>query len=558
MSEPATLTLQQAYEIACAHHAAGRFREAESLFRQILAHQPNHPDALHMLGLLAHQAGHQADALKLIGRAIELNPNVGAYHGHLGLVHRALGQFDEELKAYRTAVALRPDVPAAHYNLGVALEELKRFDEAMAEYRRALELSPDFPEAHNNLGHALREAGRLEEATAAHRRALELRPSFPEALNNLGFALQEQDQLDEAIATYQRALALHNDYPEALNNLGNALRMAGRLDEATDVLRRALELRPGFPDALWNLSLVLLLKDHTAEGWQAYEARRQLPRRFILHDFPQPEWEGGDIAGKRLLIHAEQGFGDIIQMARYLPLLAERGATVLLECQSELKRLMEGVSGVTQVIPRGDLLPAFDLHCPLMSLPGRFHTTTATIPASVPYIHVDRTLVEHWRQKLSQVEGLKVGLIWAGRPTPRNRSIPPELLAPLANVPGVRFFSLQPPQVESPAVKLPPLDVIDLSPELSDFVDTAAALQNLDLLITIDTAGAHLAGALGRPTWVLLQFAADWRWFAERSDSPWYPTLRLFRQPKPGDWETPIARVANELRAAVSRDPGPR
>jgi len=235
-------------------------------------------------------------------------------------------------------------------------------------------------------------------------------------------------------------------------------------------------------------------------------------------------------------------------MSRYAPLLARRGATVFIECQAALKNLLRGIAGVEQVIGRGEPLPDFDLHCPIMSLPGRFHTTLATIPAEVPYIKFDPQKIDEWRQRIVKKEGvLNVGLTWAGGPTPRNRSISPELLAPLGDVANVQFYSLQIPDPRKPSTIPRELNAIDCSPAIADFTDTAAALCNLDLLISIDTATAHLAGALGRPAWVLLQFAADWRWLVDRSDSPWYPTLRLFRQPRPGDWKTPIARVVEEL-----------
>ncbi|HEX4792706.1 MAG TPA: tetratricopeptide repeat protein [Humisphaera sp.] len=552
MTSPAT-NLQQKYALAASHQQAGRLREAEALCQQILAQDPNHADSLHLLGLIAHQSGHHAEAIGLIQRAIRLNPSAAIYFTSAGLVHRALGQSAAELAAFQQAAALAPQVPEAHYNVGAALDEQRRRAEAIGAYRRAIALRRDFAEAHNNLGNALRAQGQLAEAIAECRRATELRLNFAEAFNNLGSALQEDDQLDEAIAAFEQAIRLRPDYSEAFNNLGNTLRLAGRLQEAVAALRRALALRPDFPDATWNLSLVLLLLDHTQEGWDAYEARRRLRLRFIHYDFAQPEWDGGEVAGKRILLHAEQGFGDTIQMSRYAALLARRGATVYLECQAELKNLMRGVAGVEQVVGRGETLPDFDLHCPIMSLPGRFRTTLATIPAEVPYISVDPGKLDEWRHRIVKENGvLNVGLTWAGRPNPRNRSIPPELLGPLADVPNVRFYSLQIPDPANPSVLPRGLNAVDCSPHIRDFTDTAAALCNLDLLISIDTATAHLAGALGRPAWVFLQYAADWRWLVDRSDSPWYATLRLFRQPRPGDWKTPIARVAEALAREAS------
>jgi tetratricopeptide (TPR) repeat protein len=546
-------SIAQAYALAATHHRAGRFHEAEVLYRQILARQPDHADTLHMLGLLAHQAGHHDDALQLIRRAIELNPNVGEYHGHLGLVYRALRQSDAELAAYQRAVELRPDVPEAHYNLGAALGDRERFGEAIVEYQRALALWPQFPEAHNNLGHALREIGQFDEGLAECRRALELRPDFPDALNNLSTFYEESNRLKEAVEACQKALSIRPNYLESLNTLGTALRMSGRVDESIAALRHALQLQPNSPETMWNLAHALLYKDHTLEGWHLYEARRGLRRRYIGHEDPATEWLGGDVAGKRLLLHSEQGFGDMIQMARYIPLLAARGATIFLEVQPELVQLMRGVSGVQQVIARGEPPPQYDLHAPIMSLPLRFGTTTLTVPANVPYIRVEPQKKEQWRQRFQDAaDRLKVGLMWSGRPKPRNRSIATELLSPLAKIGNVCFYSLQKRDRETPPGIPPGLALVDLSPHLHDFTDTAAALASLDLLITIDTASAHLAGALGRPAWVLLQFTPDWRWLINRTDSPWYPSLQLFRQPNPGDWRTPLGQVTEKL-AELSR-----
>jgi tetratricopeptide (TPR) repeat protein len=555
MNSPATgPSIAQAYAMALAHHRDGSFREAELLYRQILARQPGHADALHMLGVMALQAGQHADALKLIGRAAALQPANWEFQSNLGLVHRAMGQPDEELACYRRALALRPSEPGAHYNVGVALSERKEFGPAIAEYRQALALWPDSPEALNNLGEALREIGQLEEAVAIGRRAVALRPNWPQALSNLALSLRENDELDEAIATHQRALSLNGDFPECLSGFGHALRMSGRLDEAIAVLRRACSLKPDWPPARWNLAHALLVKDHTMEGWLAYESRRKLPKQVLVYDDPKTEWTGSELRGRRLLVHAEQGFGDVIQMARYLPLLAQRGATVLLECHAELAQLMRTVEGVSQVIARGGgTNRQFDLHIPIMSLPLRFGTTTATIPASVPYIRAAPQKAEQWSRKLAdRPQRLKIGLAWAGSAEhreDRKRSIPLQAFAPLSHTEQFDFYSLQKGRGAEQAKSPPPgLHVIDLTEHLHDWSDTAALMANLDLVISVDTAVAHLAGAMGKPALVLLPFMPDWRWLMDRGDSPWYPTVRLFRQAKAGDWQASVEQVANALR----------
>ena len=652
----AQLTIQQSFDLALRHHQSGRLQEAERLYRQILARQPEHAVAMHHLGVIAHQTGRNDIAVGLLRRALALYPDWPEAHSNLGNVLRDNGQLDEAIAACRQAIALRPNYPEAHNNLGFALTAKGQFDEAIAVCRQAIALKPNFADAYNNLGNALKDSsqldeaiaafrqaialkpnlaeahsnlgnaladkGQLDEAIAAFRRAIALRPeyakahgnlgialknkgqldeaiaacrlaialnpNYAEAHNNLGIALTDKGQLDEAIAAYRRAGALNFNLPEAHSNLGNALTDKGRLDEAiaayrqaialkpnyaeahsnlgnalTDkgqldeaiaACRQAIALNPNFPEAHNNLAMVLLMQGDFERGWEEYEWRWKC-KDFPSHlpNLAQPQWDGCPLEGRTILLHAEQGFGDAIQFVRYLPLVQQRGGKIVIECHTQLQRLFQIMAGrECQIVAEGQPLPIFDLHCPLLSLPRVFQTTLTNLPQIVPYLHADAEDAKRWRHRLDELgPSVKVGLAWAGRPThkdDRNRSMKLARLAPLGQVPGVRFFSLQKGDAAAQA-KTPPagMELVDWTEELKDFADTAALIANLDLVIAVDTAVVHLAGAMGKPVWTLLPFVSDWRWLLERDGSPWYPTMRLFRQSSLGDWDRVIARVAEAL-----------
>jgi predicted TPR repeat methyltransferase len=420
-------------------------------------------------------------------------------------------------------------------------------DGAIDALRQAVARRPDSAEAHSRLGIALIEQGQIDAALAAFRQAIAVKPQYAESHSNLGNALREAGELDAAIAAYRQAILLDPASAEAHSNLGNALKDIGQVDEAIHAFRRAIALQPDFTPAHYNLALALLYSD-LPEGWREYEWRWKFQGSQSPHSGSSgPLWDGGDLKNRTILVHHEQGLGDTIHFARYIPMLAERGAKVIFECQSELKSLLQNLSGAAQVIAAGEKPPEFDCHVPLLSLPLHFQTTLKNIPAAVPYLRPDGHRVEAWRRRFAGAAGLKVGLVWAGSPlhrSDRQRSMAPELLSPLPAVKGVTFFSLQKP----PGPRMPP-GIVNLSDDLHDFCDTAAALSQLDLLISVDTAAAHLAGALGRPVWVMLQFMPDWRWLLHRDDTPWYPTMRLFRQRNRGDWAEVIGRVAAALAA---------
>jgi tetratricopeptide (TPR) repeat protein len=552
---PGNMTLQQQLESAISLHQAGRLAEAEKIYRRILIQQPNHPDALHLLGVVSHQTGQSDAAIDLIQRAIAINPGNAHYHNNLGNALRDKGLSTEAIAAYRNAVQRKPDYPEAHYNLGVALRARGQIDQAIAAYRNALSFNPEFADARNDLGSALREIGSLDEAIATLREAIRLKPDLHKAYNNLANALHETGQLDEAIVALRQAILIKPDIAELHNNLGNILRDRGLLDDAIAALGQSIRLKPEFAEAHYNLGLIYMLKGDFAQAWPEYEWRwRSKGFPSPRGEFVQPRWDGGDLNGRTILLHSEAGFGDTIQFVRYAPMVASRGGKVLLECQAPLLGLMRGLPGVEQLVTTNEPLPHFDVHCPMMNLPLAFGTTMQTIPATVPYLRADPSLIESWRVRLGRADGqLRIGLIWAGNQRfrlDRTRSLNLQQLSPLARVPGIKFFSLQkgPPADQA---KTPPegLQLINLGPDLMNFSDTAAVMSSMDLIISTDTSVAHLAGALARPVWVMLQLMPDWRWHLEREDSPWYPTMRLFRRKNWGDWPEVIERVALALDA---------
>jgi tetratricopeptide (TPR) repeat protein len=473
----------------------------------------------------------------------------------LGNVLKDLGRMDDAEAAYREALRRRPAFPEALNNLGNLLNDRGLHQEAEDCCREAIRLRPNFPEPHSNLGNILRGMGRPKEAEAHCREALRLRPVHLSAQINLGATLRDQGRFRDAEACYREILARHPQHAETLNNLGSLLYDQGRPEEAELQFQAALKIKPGYVGAQVNLALTLLVMGRYEEGWRHYEWRWERRKHEQHRGFAQPLWDGGDIGNQTLLIHAEQGFGDTLQFVRYAPLLARRGARVVIEAQAPLVPLLRGLQGVAEVVPMGAELSAFDLQCPLLSLPLACGTTLATIPAEVPYLVPPAERVRIWRQRLGRrrVGCRRIGVAWAGNAeyaNDRNRSMPLGRLEPLLARTDCELHVVQTPirPTDRAALDLRPM-VTDHSTELADFADTAALLSLMDLVISVDTAVAHLAGALARPTWLLLPLSAEWRWLTQRNDSPWYPTLRLFRQPAPGDWDGVLAAVTRALDA---------
>lgn len=696
-TQPQTVTLAQALDVALNLQQGGDLRKAEEIYRQILQVDPNHADALQLLGTIAFQTRHFDAAIDLINRAIQAAPGHAPFWYNLGVIHKEMGVTDKAVECFRraleiapthfdaltnlaglhhatgsqaeaaahyeAALQLKPDSPDTLNNFGILHYEQNRLDEAIAcyeralalsparadilnnlglalmdkgqvqeaanHYRRALEFDPALAETYNNLGYALRVMGfpeqaiahyrqavalcpnhaeawnnlgaalfaleSLDDAIAAYHRALDIRPDFAMALNNLGLALQQRNELDEAIIVHQRALECHpglaeahsnlslaytrqgkrqqalvNCYqalaiartPEILNNLGTLLKDEADYNQAEDCYRQALALKPDYVEAHFNLALIHLVRGDFPAGWEEYEWRyhpgRNVNDRVTPPALRQPMWQGEALAGQTLLIYPEQGFGDVIQFCRYAEKLKQAGATVWLAAPPELDALLRTLPWADRIISRNqEILEAeFDYWVFVMSLPKRFSTTLDDISASPPYLHADREKSAAWRERLDAWAGArrKIGLVWAGRPTHNkdlNRSMLLADFAPLAALSDACFISLQKGE-RSTETAPPGMDLLRLGDELKDFSDTAALLDALDLLICVDTSVAHLAGALGKPAWTLLPYVPDWRWLLERGDSPWYPTLRLFRQPAIGDWASVIGRVAGAIKCSIS------
>lgn len=536
---------------AIALHQRGQLGDAEALYRKILQAAPTQFDAQHLLGVLKHQQGGNEDAVTLIAAALQQRPNEAVALTNYGAVLNGLKRFTETVACCDKAIALKPDHPEAFNNRGVALKELGRTDEALESYDKAIALRPSYAEALNNRGIALREIKRTTEALASYDRAIALKPTYAEAYNNRGVALAELKRFNEALISYAMAITLRRSYAEAYNNSGSALYLLKRLDEARTSYDQAIACNADHADAHWNKAQLTLLRGDFAGGWAEYEWRWKIGANArAAQDFSQPRWQGGDvIAGKTILLHSEQGLGDTIQFCRYAPLVAERGAQVILEVQGPLRRLMTGLPGVTQVIARGEPRPAFDFHCPLLSLPLAFGTTLETIPPSC--LRVPAEALIDWTARIKPDHRPKIGLVWSGNAAHKrdqDRSMALRTMLPLLDI-DATFVSLQKDIRASDAPVLNERnDILDLSGGLRDFSDTAALVSQLDLVITVDTSVAHLAGALGKPVWVLLNDVPDWRWLLDRDDSPWYAAARLFRQDATCDWNRVIARVREALQ----------
>lgn len=537
--------------------ALGRLDHALASYDRAIVLKPDYAEALNGRGNLLVKLGRTGDALKNYEQTLALDARNLDALTNSAIVLRLLGRDAEAAGAYMRSLAVNPNRADVWTALGNTFGLLQRHDDALAAFDRALALNPRSAEILSNRGNTLWQLRRAGEALTGFDAALALKPDAAEIHNNRGNALLDLNRPDNALASFDRALTLKPDYTEALVNRANALRDLNRSQDAIASCDAALAINPDLNNAHWNKGLEQLLLGDFDNGWAEYEWRWKRagnePR-----DFGAPQWRGEDISGKVILLHAEQGFGDTIQFVRYLPMLTERGAKVVLEVPDSLVPLIGDIDGVVAIISRGQPHPPVDMHCPMMSLPLAFGTTLATIPASVPYLRAPRERIYTWRARLPASGRLRVGLVWSGKPSHRNdhnRSIALEHLAPILARTDIDFVSLQHEVREKDKAALEKSAMRQPDLARADFADTAAIIDGLDLVIAVDTSVAHLAGAMNKPLWLLLPFSPDWRWMLGRNDSPWYPSARLFRQPRIGGWDSVIDALHEALASlAATRD----
>ena len=587
-------------DLGVALEAVGRERDALECFERAVALDPNLAPAHHNRAMLLARRGEHERALQSFDRALALQPHHAALHANRGNTLKELGRLPEAEQSYSLALAIDPNDPVTLHSRalvrylqrkyvealqdydalaardkenapalvgrGATLVALRRYGEALVPLERATQLLPRDADAHIQHGLALLNTERNTEAVESFDRAVALRPNVPEVLNNRGVALTLTGQLSQALDSFASSAAIGGATAENLTNTGIVLKLLGRYREAATAFGRALTCNPDDPSARFALAFLHLTLGEFAAGWPLYEARFDVPALGNpARHFSAPRWNGSEpLEGKTLLVHAEQGLGDVIQFCRYLPLLAAHGVPVVFEVMPSLKPLLRTLRGAIHLVGRGEPLPPVDYYCPLLSLPLALNTRLDTIPARVPYLAAEPERIAHWTQRLRALPGLRVGIAWQGNPVveklvwARGRSIPLAALGPLAQLPGVCLVSLQKGPGLEQLRDVPFRErIVDLSSELDRgpdaFLDTAAVMADLDLVISSDTSVAHLAGALGRPVWVVLAASPEWRWGLERSDSPWYPTMRLFRQTADRDWTVVVAAIVEALQIFASQ-----
>jgi predicted O-linked N-acetylglucosamine transferase (SPINDLY family) len=588
---PMDTSLDQTLAEAIAHHQAGRMDEAERLYRIIMASpaapaaasfsfallctaqnrlqeaidaycraiaiQPDFSNAYVNLGTLVLNLGQREEAVALLRRAIAISPENAMAHGNLGMALQNLHRLDEAFAAYRAALTLQPDNAAILMNFGAALMEQKSWNDSITVTQRAIALQPDSALAYANLGTAYLNLGQYDDALNACHQAMALKLHGPAIHSSLGGAMLELGQPHAALTLCRAAIAQDPALPNAWFNLSHACKALNQLDEATQAARQAIALSPDNAEYHFHLAHTLLLQGEFDSGWAEYEWRWKLPDfaaiDLLRRSFSQPQWTGESLKRKTILVYTEQGLGDIIQFARYLPLLVRKAANVIVAVHAPMRRLLSTIEGIT-LVSILEPLPAFDLHCPLMSLPLAFATKPDTIPAQIPYLHTNAEAQTQWAKRIGGGNKLRVSIVWAGNPAvQRDRFRSPRLasVAPLFNIPGIEFVILQMGQGREDLRTTPlPSNALDLGTEITDLADTAAIMSGLDLVISSCTGPLHLAGALGVPCWAIIPFAPHFPWLLERTDTLWYPSMRLYRQHQPGrDWTHTITQITTDLQA---------
>jgi tetratricopeptide (TPR) repeat protein len=528
--------------------------ETSARLEAALAPPPDGAEAQNNLGNFFYYQERYDDAIQSYQRALSLKPDCAEAYSNLANTLSALGRFEAAVASCQQALRFRPEYARAYNNLGNACQGLGRLEEAVICYEQALRLNPEFAEVRSNLGIALAGLNRMDEAVAQCREALRLKPDYCDAHYQLGIAFINRTNWQDAEAALRQAVRYHPNYVDPYYNLGFVLCEQGKLAEAENCFRQALQIQPDCAQAHWALAYIGLVQGDFERAWPEQDKSRLL-KGSSRRAYHQPSWNGSPLEGRTILLHAEGGLGDTIQLVRYAAVVERYGGTVVLECQKSLIPLLSKCPGIDRIVAAGSALPPFDAYASLLSCPRIVKTSLSTIPAEIPYLWADPKSQRKWRKRLSRYPGFKIGIVWQGNPQHHRdfqRSIPLIQFAPLSRIPGVCLFSLQkgPGQEQLQAVA-GQFHVVDFGAQLDEesgaFMDTAAVMKSLDLVISADTAVAHVAGALGVPVWVALAFMPDWRWLLHREDTPWYPTMRLFRQTKPGDWDGVFARMAEEL-----------
>ena len=540
------------YYLGSALQQDKQLEEAITSYEKALGLDPNSfPDIYYNLGLLYHKLEQRDREIVAYEKFVAVKPNFAPAYNNLGKALQEQGKIDEAIKAYQKAISLKQNYLIAYKNLGYALQEQEKINETIRDSGQFSNLNPHYAAAYNSLANGLKKQGKIDEAIAALKKAISLDSNYAPAYNNLGVVLQKQGKWEEAIFTYKQAVAVNPHYESAYHNLGNALEEQGKLSEAIATYKQAININPNWAGLHGRLGMSLLKKGELKLGFQEYEWRFQ-DKKFKRNIGSLLIWDGkSSLKNKTILIRAEQGLGDLLQFSRYLPILAAQGATVILESPSALLSILATLPKVEKVVERGTVIAEADLQVWLMSLPHLCRTTLDTIPATIPYLFPPTISVK----KLLGNNKLNIGFVWSSpsiSPTSKKRSCPLELFARVLQRKHINWYSLQKEPTAADLDLLATLPIVDLKEDLVNFNTTAAIITQLDLVITIDTSVAHLAGAMGKPVWVLLPAVADWRWLLAREDSPWYPTMRLFRQSQPGDWSMVLERVNKELDNLLS------
>ncbi len=536
-------------------HQQGKIAGAARCYEKILRIDRKSFPANYFLGLTCGQTGQYRKAAELLGRAIAINPDMPEAHYKRGTALLELEKLTDAEECFAAAVALKPGYAAAWFNRASVLRDLEQYDKALTSYDMAIALRPDHVEAHYLRGVVLEELKRFDTAIASYDQAIALEPENVEAWSSRGVCLHVLNRPEEALASHDEALRLNPGDVSSWANRGNSLLALGRFDDALDSYDKSIKLHEDHPDTLFNRSIVRLLTGDFERGLEDYEWRKHKKRAVADRHFDKPLWLGAqDLAGKTILVHDEQGFGDTIQFCRYLPRLSQRGAKVLFFLKPQLTALMRSLKSDIELIDEEVKSLAFDVHCPLMSLPLAFGTDVTTIPNQVPYLEAEPERVDRWAGRIGRGK-LTIGICWQGsvRRFDRGRSFSVTEFSGISKIPGVHLISLHKGAGETQLDKLPEDMAVETLGEDFDagsdaFLDTAAVMTCCDLIITSDTAVVHLAGALGRPVWLALRHVPDWRWLLDRPDTPWYPTMRLFRQTAPDDWQSVFSAMETELR----------